>query len=127
MTSETPVKIFQLAKRLNMSHNDIISFLDKNGIIAKINTVLDEKSLNLVLSHFSDDVKKADGDRVEKVNLKKAEEEEKKKHELQKKSEEEARIYAEKARIKALKEETAIEEKEKQRLEEESRKAKEIE
>jgi len=127
MTSETPVKIFQLAKRLNMSHNDIISFLDKNGINAKINTVLDEESLKLVLSHFSDDVKKADGNRVEKLNQKKAEEEEKKKHELQKKSEEDARIKAEKSRIKALKEEFEIEEKEKQRQEEEKRKAKEIE
>lgn len=127
MTSETPVKIFQLAKRLNMSHNDIISFLDKNGIVAKINTVLDEQSLSLVLSHFSDDVKKADGDRVEKQNLKKAEEEEKKKQIEQKKSEEEARIKAEKARIEALKRETVIEEKEKQRQEEEKRKAKEIE
>ncbi len=127
MTSEKPAKIFQLAKRLNISHTDIVSFLDKHGISSNVNTVLDETNLNLVLSHFSADLLSAEGERNEKQNHRKTELEEKKKQEEQKKAEEEARIKAEKARIKALKEETEIEEKEKQRLEEEARKAKEIE
>ncbi len=90
MTSEKPVRIYKLAKRLNISHNDIISLLDKHGIDAKINTVLDEDSLGLVLSHFSDDERKAQDERKEKHSLKKAEEEHKKRQDAQKKSEEEA-------------------------------------
>ncbi|HAE87744.1 TPA: hypothetical protein DCG86_06945, partial [Candidatus Marinimicrobia bacterium] len=127
MTSEKPVRIYQLAKRLNISHNDIIFLLNKHGIEAKINTVLDKENLALVLSHFSDDEKKAHDERKEKITQKKAEEEEKKKIEAQKKSEEEARIMAEKARLRALKEEDDLEQIEKKRLEEEARKAREIE
>ncbi|MDD3807128.1 MAG: translation initiation factor IF-2, partial [Candidatus Marinimicrobia bacterium] len=134
MISEKPTRIYQLAKKLNISHLDIITFLSKNGIDATINTVLDEARLDLVLSHFAEDVKKSQNEYQIKSAQKKAEEEERLKAEAQKKAEDEARLKAEHERLRELKETKEKEKKEEdlekieiERQKEEERKAKEIE
>ncbi|MEA1986694.1 MAG: translation initiation factor IF-2 [Candidatus Marinimicrobia bacterium] len=50
------MKIFQLAKQLNISHKDIITYLKSQKIKTSINKPLDEETIKIVLSEFGKDI-----------------------------------------------------------------------
>ena len=95
-SADKPVKIFQLAKQLNISHKDIIEYLGTKDISASLNTVLDPETHQMVLDHYAEDVIKADKilsarekQRVDDHDRRKAREEEKKNEEAARKKVEE--------------------------------------
>ena len=50
------VRIFQIAKELNISHTDILSFLNKKGVDVKSHmSPVDEEVKNLIMAEFSKD------------------------------------------------------------------------
>ena len=52
--ASTKKRIFQIAKELNISHNEIINFLKNNGIeVASLMSEVDEESYKKILSEFS--------------------------------------------------------------------------
>jgi len=128
-TPETPVKVFQFAKRLNISHKEIISFLEGQGIEASINTKLDAETQQMINVEFATDAKKVDIIKSEREKLAEANEEYKKKVEEQKRTEEEARQKAEEYRVRVILEQEEAErlEIERREQEKEARKKAEIE
>ena len=128
-TSDKPVKIFQYAKRLNISHKDIINFLDSKGIPASINTKLEVDLQEMLNVEFASDAKKVDIIKSEREKLAEAAEEIKKKVELQKKNEENARTKAEEYRVQMTREleETERQEAERKIKEDEAERLAEIE
>jgi len=77
-SADKPVKIFQLAKQLNISHRDIIDFLKSEGIEASLNKALEPETRAIVLKRFAEDVKKADNLMVQREYKRIAEEERRK-------------------------------------------------
>jgi len=66
--SKTPVRIFQIAKELNISHTEIVSFLNEKGIkVASHMSPVDETGYQLILSEFSKDKEAVDRYRKEQV------------------------------------------------------------
>ena len=52
------VRIFQIAKELNISHTDILSFLNKKGVDVKSHmSPVDEEVKNLIMAEFSKMIK----------------------------------------------------------------------
>ncbi len=51
------IKIFQIAKQLNISHKDIIAYLKSVNIKTSINKPLDEEVIKIVLDKFGDNIK----------------------------------------------------------------------
>jgi translation initiation factor IF-2 len=51
------IKIFQLAKQLNISHKDIIVYLKSKKIKTSVNKPLDEDIIKIVLDKFGKDIK----------------------------------------------------------------------
>ncbi len=128
-TPEQPVKVFQFAKRLNISHKDIISFLEAKGISASVNTKLEGDIQQMLNVEFASDAKKVDIIKSEREKLAEAAEEIKKKVEQQKKDEEDARVKAEEYRVRKIQEAEVAEklEAERQEKEKEARRLAEIE
>ncbi len=62
------VRIFQIAKELNISHTDILSFLNKKGVDVKSHmSPVDEEIKNLIMAEFSKDKMLVDRFRKEQV------------------------------------------------------------
>ena len=62
------VRIFQIAKELNISHTDILSFLNKKGVDVKSHmSPVDEEVKNLIMAEFSKDKMLVDRFRKEQV------------------------------------------------------------
>ena len=62
------IRIFQIAKELNISHTDIISFLNTKGIDIKSHmSPVDDDTRNIIMSEFSKDKKLVDRFRKEQV------------------------------------------------------------
>ena len=62
------IRIFQIAKELNISHTDIISFLDSKGVDIKSHmSPVDDDVRNLIMAEFAKDKKLVDRFRKEKV------------------------------------------------------------
>ncbi len=62
------VRIFQIAKELNISHTDILSFLNKKGVDVKSHmSPVDEEVKSLIMSEFSKDKMLVDRFRKEQV------------------------------------------------------------
>ena len=62
------IRIFQIAKELNISHTDIISFLDTKGVDIKSHmSPVDSDTRNLIMAEFAKDKKLVDRFRKEKV------------------------------------------------------------
>ncbi len=55
--NEKRIKIFQLAKQLNISHKDIIAYLKSKKIRTSVNKPLDEDIIKIVLDKFGKDIK----------------------------------------------------------------------
>jgi len=55
--NEKRIKIFQLAKQLNISHKDIIVYLKSQKIKTSVNKPLDENIIKIVLDEFGKDIK----------------------------------------------------------------------
>ena len=61
-------RIFQIAKELNISHTDILSFLEKKGVDIKSHmSPVGDDVRNLIMSEFSKDKKLVDRFRKEQV------------------------------------------------------------
>ena len=61
-------RIFQIAKELNISHTDILSFLDTKGVDIKSHmSPVDDEVRNLIMAEFQKDKKLVDRFRKEKV------------------------------------------------------------
>ena len=61
-------RIFQIAKELNISHTDILSFLDSKGVDIKSHmSPVDDDVRNLIMAEFAKDKKLVDRFRKEKV------------------------------------------------------------
>ena len=62
------IRIFQIAKELNISHTDILSFLDSKGVDIKSHmSPVDDDVRNLIMAEFAKDKKLVDRFRKEKV------------------------------------------------------------
>ncbi|MEL0337490.1 MAG: translation initiation factor IF-2 [bacterium] len=62
------IRIFQIAKELNISHTDILSFLNKKGVDVKSHmSPVDEEVKNLIMAEFSKDKMLVDRFRKEQV------------------------------------------------------------
>ncbi len=62
------IRIFQIAKELNISHTDILSFLDSKGVDVKSHmSPVNDDVRNLIMSEFAKDKKLVDRFRKEKV------------------------------------------------------------
>jgi translation initiation factor IF-2 len=62
------VRIFQIAKELNISHTDIVDFLNKKGLDVKSHmSPVDDEVRNLIMSEFSKDKMLVDRFRKEQV------------------------------------------------------------
>ncbi len=62
------VRIFQIAKELNISHTDILSFLNKKGVDVKSHmSPVDDDVRNLIMAEFSKDKMLVDRFRKEQV------------------------------------------------------------
>ena len=62
------IRIFQIAKELNISHTDILSFLDTKGVDIKSHmSPVDDDLRNLIMSEFAKDKKLVDRFRKEQV------------------------------------------------------------
>ncbi|MCK4813624.1 MAG: translation initiation factor IF-2 N-terminal domain-containing protein, partial [Candidatus Marinimicrobia bacterium] len=101
--ADKPVKIFQLAKKLNISHKDIIEYLRARDISASLNKALDPDTQLVVLEHFSDDVKKADNLMAQRVQKRQGEEDRRRTREEEKKHEEAARLKVQEKVLQTLK------------------------
>ncbi len=101
-SADKPVKIFQLAKQLNISHRDIIDFLKSEGIEASLNKALEPETRAIVLKRFAEDVKKADNLMVQREYKRIAEEERRKNREQEKIEEEAARKKVEERVLESL-------------------------
>ena len=101
--ADKPVKIFQLAKKLNISHKDIIEYLRSRDISASLNKALDPDTQLVVLEHFSDDVKKADNLMAQRVQKRQGEEDRRRTREEEKKHEEAARLKVQEKVLQTLK------------------------
>ena len=61
-------RIFQIAKELNISHTDIINFLNSRGVDIKSHmSPVDDDVRNLIMSEFAKDKKRVDRFRKEQV------------------------------------------------------------
>ena len=61
-------RIFQIAKELNISHTDIINFLNTKGVDIKSHmSPVDDDTRNLIMSEFAKDKKRVDRFRKEQV------------------------------------------------------------
>ncbi len=101
--ADKPVKIFQLAKKLNISHKDIIEYLKLRDISASLNKALDPDTQLIVLEHFSDDVKKADNLMAQRAQKRQGEEDRRRTREEEKKHEEAARLKVQEKVLQTLK------------------------
>ena len=62
------IRIFQLAKELNISHNDIVDFLKSKGIsVTSHMSPIDGKTQQVVYTEFAKDRQSAERDRKEQV------------------------------------------------------------
>ena len=62
------IRVFQIAKELNISHTDILSFLNKKGVDVKSHmSPVDEDVKNLIMAEFSKDKMLVDRFRKEQV------------------------------------------------------------
>jgi translation initiation factor IF-2 len=62
------IRIFQLAKELNISHNDIVEFLKQKGVdVSSHMSPIDGKTQQIVYTEFSKDRQSAERDRKEQV------------------------------------------------------------
>ena len=62
------IRIFQLAKELNISHNDIVDFLKSKGIsVTSHMSPIDGKTQQIVYTEFAKDRQSAERDRKEQV------------------------------------------------------------
>jgi translation initiation factor IF-2 len=110
------VRIFQIAKELNISHTDIVDFLNKKGIDVKSHmSPVDDEVHNLIMSEFSKDKMLVDRFRKEQVRKEIHDNRLKEKQESQKKlqllSLQDQRDLEKKEKIKSEKEKEALEKK----------------
>ena len=62
------VRIFQIAKELNISHTDIVDFLNKKGLDVKSHmSPVDDEVRNLIMSEFSKDKMLVDRFRKDRI------------------------------------------------------------
>ena len=61
------MRIFQIAKELNISHKGIITFLDTKGIKVGLMDSIDQKVYQLILNEFSKEKETVDRYRKEQV------------------------------------------------------------
>ena len=109
------VRIFQIAKELNISHTDILSFLNKKGVDVKSHmSPVDDDVKNLIMSEFSKDKMLVDRFRKEQVRREIHDTRLKEKQESQKK----LQLLSLKDQRELEKKEKLDNEKEKQELEE---------
>jgi len=105
------IRIFQIAKELNISHTDIISFLDSKGVNIKSHmSPVDDDIRSLIMSEFAKDKKLVDRFRKEKVRKEIHDSRLKEKQESQKK-----------LQLLSLKEQRKIEKTEKTKTEKENK------
>ena len=103
------VRIFQIAKELNISHTDIVDFLNKKGLDVKSHmSPVDDEVRNLIMSEFSKDKMLVDRFRKEQVRKEIHDTRLKEKQESQKK-----------LQLLSLQEQRELEKKEKLKIEEE--------
>ncbi|MEE8336249.1 MAG: translation initiation factor IF-2 [Candidatus Neomarinimicrobiota bacterium] len=66
--AKRPVRIFQIAKELNISHTEIVSFLNEKGIeVASHMSPVDDAAYQLILTEFSKDKEAVERFRKEQV------------------------------------------------------------
>ena len=107
------IRIFQIAKELNISHTDILSFLNTKGVDIKSHmSPVDDDVRNLIMSEFAKDKKLVDRFRKEQVRKEIHDTRLKEKQESQKK-----------LQLLSLQEQREIEKKEKIKSEKEKQKA----
>lgn len=122
-----PVRVFQIAKELNISHTEILSFLKDKGVeIASHMSPVDEATYQLILAEFAKDKERVDRFRKEQVR-----------REIHDTRRRERQAGPQRLKLLSLDEQRAIEdrekeeqklrqaEEEKQRIEEEKRRAEE--
>ena len=110
------VRIFQIAKELNISHTDIVDFLNKKGLDVKSHmSPVDDEVRNLIMSEFSKDKMLVDRFRKEQVRKEIHDTRLKEKQESQKKlqllSLQDQRDLEKKEKLKSEKEKEALEKK----------------
>lgn len=99
-----PIRIFQLAKELNISHTEIVSFLrDKGFDVASHMSPVDDEARQIIMAEFAKDKKNVDRYRKEQVR--------REIHDTRIKAEQETR---KKIRILSLEEQRMLEQKEKE-------------
>ncbi len=108
------VRIFQIAKELNISHTDILSFLNKKGVDVKSHmSPVDEDVKNLIMAEFSKDKMLVDRFRKEQVRKEIQDTRLKEKQESQKKlqllSLQDQRALEKKEKLKVDKEKSTLE------------------
>ena len=105
------IRIFQIAKELNISHTDILSFLDSKGVDIKSHmSPVDDDVRNLIMAEFAKDKKLVDRFRKEKVRKEIHDTRLKEKQESQKK-----------LQLLSLQEQRKIEKTEKRKIEKEKK------
>lgn len=114
------MRIFQIAKELNISHKGIISFLETKGIKVKLMDSIDEQVHHIILAEFSKEKETVDRYRKEQVRKeihdKRVRQKQKEKSKLQLLSINDQRNI-EKEEIQKINKEKEKVEKEKKRLE----------
>ena len=110
------VRIFQIAKELNISHTDIVDFLNKKGLDVKSHmSPVDDEVRNLIMSEFSKDKMLVDRFRKEQVRKEIHDTRLKEKQESQKKlqllSLQDQRDLEKKEKLKSEKEKELLEKK----------------
>ena len=110
------VRIFQIAKELNISHTDIVDFLNKKGLDVKSHmSPVDDEVRSLIMSEFSKDKMLVDRFRKEQVRKEIHDTRLKEKQESQKKlqllSLQDQRDLEKKEKLKSEKEKEALEKK----------------
>ena len=110
------IRIFQIAKELNISHTDILSFLNKKGVDVKSHmSPIDDDVKNLIMAEFSKDKMMVERFRKEKVRKEIHDTKLKEKQESQKKlqllSLSEQRELERKEKLNVEKEELSLEKK----------------
>tara|TARA_B100000287_G_scaffold410699_1_gene439422 strand:+ start:2604 stop:5000 length:2397 start_codon:yes stop_codon:yes gene_type:complete len=105
------IRIFQIAKELNISHTDILSFLDSKGVNIKSHmSPVDDDIRSLIMAEFAKDKKLVDRFRKEKVRKEIHDSRLKEKQESQKK-----------LQLLSLQEQRKIEKTEKRKIENDSK------
>lgn len=109
--AKRPVRIFQIAKELNISHTEIVSFLNEKGIgVASHMSPVDDTAYQLILTEFSKDKEAVERSRKEQVRREIHDTRLKERHDPQKKME-----------LLSLHDQRKLEEKEKLAIEDEKK------